>query len=64
MSATRHAYGHDPAVGNDAARARSNVIPLLLLVAGLVAASVWFVALPAFDEQPAAKPDAHARADR
>ena len=64
MSAARHAYGHDSSAGSDASRARSNVIPLLLLVAGLVAASVWFVALPAFDQQPAAKPHAQVPADR
>ncbi len=56
MSAARHAYGvHDPAVASEASRAPSNVVPLLLLVIGLAAVSIWFVALPASAQQPAAE---------
>jgi hypothetical protein len=34
---------------------RSNVLPLLALVIGLAAATVWFVALPLLDRPPQAE---------
>lgn len=54
MSAARPAYGvPDATVENDQPRLVSTALPLLLLVIGLAAASVWYVALPAFEPEPA-----------
>ena len=48
-SLARPVYGlPEGAVPNDGARGPSPVLPLLILVLVLAAASVWFVALPAF----------------
>ena len=48
-SLARPVYGvPEGAVPNDGARGPSPVVPLLILVVVLAAASVWFVALPAF----------------
>jgi hypothetical protein len=57
VSAARPSYGlpADPAV-DEAPRGASNLLPLLLLVVGLAVAAIWFVARPAFDEPPAARP--------
>ena len=52
MSAARPAYGVDDAAPSRE-RAPSGALPLLMLFVGLAAATVWFVALPAFDESPA-----------
>ena len=47
------------AVPNMSSRGPSPVLPLLLLVVVLAAASVWFVALPAFaSAHPSRAPDA------
>ena len=53
MSAARPGYGV-PEVAVSSERAPSGALPLLMLFLGLAAATVWFVALPAFDE-PRAK---------
>jgi hypothetical protein len=47
-----HAYGHSGvAVATDGvSKDRSSVLPLLLLVIGLAAATVWLVALPLLDK--------------
>ena len=52
MSAARPAYGvPDVAVSRE--RTPTGALPLLLLFLGLAAATVWFVALPAFDHASA-----------
>lgn len=54
MSAARHAYGlPGGALAEESSRGPSGALPLLLLVVGLAAATIWFVALPAFDKPPA-----------
>lgn len=52
MSAARHAYGPPGVVSaaDETPRVASTVLPLLLLVLGLAAATIWFVALPALDK--------------
>jgi hypothetical protein len=59
VSAAGPAYGlPDPAANensNENSSVASSVLPLLILVIGLAVATVWFVALPAFDP-PRAKP--------
>jgi hypothetical protein len=47
------AYGPpEVAVGSDRSDGPSPVFPLLLMVIGLAAATVWFVWLPLFDRTP------------
>jgi hypothetical protein len=41
----------DPVVANQRPRLASGVLPLLFLVIGLAAATIWYVALPALDRQ-------------
>jgi hypothetical protein len=55
VSAARHSYGvaGGVAVASDRPSAVSVVLPLLALVIGLAVATVWFVALPAFERSPA-----------
>jgi len=51
MSAARyaHAYGlPEVAVAGERSERPSAVLPLLILVIGLAAATIWFVALPIF----------------
>ena len=56
MSAARHAYGAAGLVVEDERpRVPSGVVPLLILVVGLAAATIWFVALPALDRAPQAE---------
>jgi hypothetical protein len=56
VSAARHEYGHaGVAVADESPNVVSAVLPLLILCVALAAATIWFVALPAFD-QPVAKP--------
>lgn len=55
MSAARHAYGH-PDVSIADERRPSNALPLLVLVIGLAAAAIWFVALPSLDKALAGPP--------
>jgi hypothetical protein len=53
VSAARHAYGAAGLVVEDESpRVPSGVVPLLVLVIGLAAATIWFVALPAPDSPP------------
>lgn len=53
MSSLRPVYGRlEGDVEDEVARGPSPVLPLLLLVAALVAATIWFVVLPALDRQP------------
>ena len=48
------AYGvPEGVVADEHAGVARSVLPLLILVIGLVVATVWFVALPAFDNPPA-----------
>ena len=52
----RPAYGvPEGVVANEHASVASSVLPLplLILVIGLAVATVWFIALPAFDKPPA-----------
>ena len=56
VSAARHAHAlRGVPVANERSSEPSPVLPLLFLVMGLDAASVWFVALPALDEPPRAR---------
>lgn len=56
MSAARPAYGlPDVAVADEPRRVVGSVLPLVILVLGLAAATIWFVALPALDKQPAGR---------
>jgi hypothetical protein len=49
----RPAYGlPDAVLAQEQTRSPSPVIPLLVLIIGLVVATVWFVALPALERQP------------
>ena len=51
MSAARHVYaygGREVAVTNERSGEPSGVLPLLIMVIGLAAATIWFVALPVF----------------
>lgn len=49
-------YGLPAAVATrDDSGGRGGVVALLLLVLALAAATVWFVALPALEEQPAGR---------
>jgi hypothetical protein len=51
VSAARHAYGaQGVAVAEERTSVASGMLPLLILVIGLAAATVWFVALPALDK--------------
>lgn len=51
MSAARHAYSGVPAAGAyEHSSEPSRVLPLLILVVGLAAATIWFVALPMLDK--------------
>lgn len=53
---TTPAYGiPDPVVTNDDSGGVGGLLPLLILVVALAAATVWFVALPALKEGPAAR---------
>lgn len=52
---TTHAYGVPEATLADAPSGASGFLPLLILVVGLAIATVWYVALPAFDEPVAKK---------
>lgn len=58
-AAARPSYGHAYATADVAAAARpgepSNVLPLLVLVIGLAVATIWFVALPVLEKQPAGR---------
>ena len=59
MSAARHAYGLPSlAAGEERTSSeRSAVVPLLILVAVLAAATTWLVVLPLLDRSPqAARP--------
>ena len=57
MSAAGQGYGlQSLAASDDSQRASSPALPLLILVIGLAAAAIWFVALPAFS-----KPVAHVK---
>jgi hypothetical protein len=52
----RPVYGlPDRAVSDERARLGSGVLPLLVLVVALAAATVWYVALPALDTRPSAR---------
>jgi hypothetical protein len=52
-AAPRPVYGLDGgAVADDAPRMPSNLVPLLLLVVALAAATVWLAVLPALRETP------------
>lgn len=56
VSAARHAHRlPSVAVAAERSSAPSPVVPLLVLVIGLAAAAVWFVALPALDRPPRAE---------
>jgi hypothetical protein len=59
-AAARPSYGHAYATADVAGAARSgapsNVLPLLILVIGLAVATIWFVALPTLEKQPAGRP--------
>ena len=56
MSAARHAHAlRGVPVANERSSEPSPVLPLLILVIGLAAAAIWFVALPAVDESPRAR---------
>jgi hypothetical protein len=56
MSSLRPVYGRlEGDAEDEVAKGPSPVLPLLLLVAGLVAATIWFVVLPALDRQPQAE---------
>lgn len=56
MSAARPPYGGaGVAVASEHSSAPSPMLPLLILFIGLAVATVWFVALPAFDKQPRAE---------
>ncbi len=53
MSATRHVHAYglpDVAVASERSGGPSSVLPLLIIVIGLAAATIWFVALPVFHE--------------
>ena len=53
MSAARPVYGvADISAGSERSSLDSGVLPLLALVLGLAAATVWFVALPVLDGPP------------
>lgn len=53
MSAARPVYGvADISAASERSRLDSAVLPLLALVLGLAAATVWFVALPVLDGPP------------
>jgi hypothetical protein len=54
VSAARHAHSLG-GVAAERSSAPSNVLPLLILVIGLAAATIWFVALPALDKPPRAE---------
>jgi hypothetical protein len=54
VSAARHAYGaQGVAVAEERTSVASGMLPLLILVIGLAAATVWFVALHALEKPPA-----------
>ena len=51
MSAARHVYAYgvpEVAVASERSGEPSSVLPLLIMVIGLAAATIWFVALPVF----------------
>jgi hypothetical protein len=51
VSAARPAYGvAGGAAASERPNVASSVLPLLILVIGLAAATIWFVALPALDK--------------
>ena len=53
VSAARPVYGvADVSAESERSRLDSGVLPLLALVLGLAAATIWFVALPALDGPP------------
>lgn len=53
MSAARPVYGvADVSAAAERSRLESSVLPLLALVLGLAAATVWFVALPLLEGPP------------
>ena len=54
MSAARHAYGVPGAdLVDESPKVRSAALPLLAIVIGLAAATVWFVGLPLLEPAPA-----------
>jgi hypothetical protein len=54
--AARPTYGlPDTAVASERPRLGDEVLPLILLVIALAAATVWYVALPALETRPPAK---------
>ena len=53
MSAARHVHAYglpEIAVASKRSGETSSVLPLLIIVIGLAAATSWFVALPVFDK--------------
>ncbi len=55
MSAARPLYGVAGGVAaSEQPREHSPLLPLLIIFVALAAATVWFVALPAFDKEPQA----------
>ena len=56
MSAARHTHSLDGVAAAERSSEPSNVLPLLILVIGLAAATIWFVALPALNKPLRAEP--------
>ena len=56
MSASGPVYGlPGDAVANEAPKAASTVLPLMILFVALAVATMWFVARPALDKTPRAE---------